>query len=74
MKTQHDPNSNSRRASDRRDFLKASVAGAVGAVLSSGAARGASPATASRPNILYIHSHDTGRMTSPFGYAVPTPN
>jgi N-sulfoglucosamine sulfohydrolase len=26
------------------------------------------------PNILYIHSHDTGRYVSPFGYAVPTPN
>jgi len=74
MKTQNDSNSNLRPAPDRRDFLKTSVAGAVGAVLSSGAARGASPATARRPNILYIHSHDTGRLTSPFGYAVPTPN
>ncbi|MBW3635109.1 MAG: sulfatase [Armatimonadetes bacterium] len=27
-----------------------------------------------RPNILYIHSHDTGRHISPFGHAVPTPN
>lgn len=27
-----------------------------------------------RPNILYIHSHDTGRFTSPYGYQVPTPN
>ena len=27
-----------------------------------------------RPNILYIHSHDTGCMTSPYGYSVPTPN
>lgn len=26
------------------------------------------------PNILYIHSHDTGRLTSPFGYDVSTPN
>jgi arylsulfatase A-like enzyme len=25
------------------------------------------------PNILYIHSHDTGRYISPFGYAMPTP-
>lgn len=30
--------------------------------------------TASRPNILYIHSHDTGRYVQPYGYAVPTPN
>lgn len=28
----------------------------------------------SLPNILYIHSHDTGRYIQPFGYAVPTPN
>lgn len=27
-----------------------------------------------RPNILYIHSHDTGRYIQPYGYAVPTPS
>ena len=27
-----------------------------------------------RPNILYIHSHDTGRYVQPYGYQVPTPN
>lgn len=27
-----------------------------------------------RPNILYIHSHDTGRYVQPYGHAVPTPN
>jgi N-sulfoglucosamine sulfohydrolase len=27
----------------------------------------------SRPNIIYIHSHDTGRYLQPYGYAVPTP-
>jgi N-sulfoglucosamine sulfohydrolase len=26
------------------------------------------------PNILYIHTHDTGRYIQPYGYAVPTPN
>lgn len=25
-------------------------------------------------NILYIHTHDSGRVFSPYGYAVPTPN
>jgi len=25
------------------------------------------------PNILYLHSHDTGRFIQPFGHAVPTP-
>ena len=27
-----------------------------------------------RPNILYLHSHDTGRYVQPYGFAVPTPN
>jgi N-sulfoglucosamine sulfohydrolase len=26
------------------------------------------------PNILYVHSHDTGRYVQPYGYQVPTPN
>jgi arylsulfatase A-like enzyme len=26
------------------------------------------------PNILYIHSHDTGRYIQPYGHNVPTPN
>jgi N-sulfoglucosamine sulfohydrolase len=45
----------------RRDFLTAS-----------GAAAFVPPAQ--RPNILYIHSHDTGRYVQPYGYAVPAPN
>jgi arylsulfatase A-like enzyme len=28
----------------------------------------------SPPNILYLHSHDTGRYVQPYGHAVPTPN
>jgi N-sulfoglucosamine sulfohydrolase len=27
-----------------------------------------------RPNILYLHSHDTGRYVQPYGDRVPTPN
>jgi N-sulfoglucosamine sulfohydrolase len=27
-----------------------------------------------RPNILYIHGHDTGRYVQPYGHAVATPN
>jgi N-sulfoglucosamine sulfohydrolase len=27
-----------------------------------------------RPNILYLHSHDTGRYVQPYGFPVPTPN
>ena len=26
------------------------------------------------PNIVYLHSHDTGRYIQPYGYAVETPN
>ena len=26
------------------------------------------------PNIIYIHSHDTGRYIQPYGHAIPTPN
>lgn len=26
-----------------------------------------------RPNIIYLHSHDSGRYLQPFGHAVPTP-
>ncbi|MGH9344450.1 MAG: sulfatase family protein [Terriglobia bacterium] len=56
-----------RNRSGRRDFIRASVAGAMGATLL--------PAAAKRlPNILYIHSHDTGRFTSPYGHSLPTPN
>lgn len=27
-----------------------------------------------RPNIIFMHSHNTGRFVQPMGYAVPTPN
>jgi len=30
--------------------------------------------TTQRPNILYIHSHDTGRYIQPYGHAIPTPH
>lgn len=26
------------------------------------------------PNIVYLHSHDTGRLIQPYGHAVPTPH
>jgi N-sulfoglucosamine sulfohydrolase len=29
---------------------------------------------ATRPNILYLHSHDTGRYVQPYGHGVPTPS
>lgn len=27
-----------------------------------------------RPNIVYLHSHDTGRYVQPYGHQIPTPN
>jgi N-sulfoglucosamine sulfohydrolase len=30
--------------------------------------------SATPPNILYLHSHDTGRFVQPYGHPVPTPN
>jgi N-sulfoglucosamine sulfohydrolase len=27
-----------------------------------------------KPNVLYVHSHDTGRFVQPYGHQVPTPN
>ena len=27
-----------------------------------------------QPNVIYLHSHDTGRRISPYGFAVDTPN
>jgi arylsulfatase A-like enzyme len=33
----------------------------------------AEPAS-SKPNILYIHSHDSGRYLRPYGHNIPTPN
>lgn len=74
MKSENEPKSTLGDVSGRRNFLKASVVGAVGAVLASGKSASAFPSSASRPNIIYIHSHDTGRFTSPYGYSVPTPN
>lgn len=62
----------------RRDFIKTSLAGAAGAALAATtAAESFAMSTGSPsnfPNILYIHSHDTGRFMSPYGYDVPTPN
>ncbi len=32
------------------------------------------PAGSQPPNIVYIHSHDTGRYVQPYGHQIPTPN
>ncbi|HYM12539.1 MAG TPA: sulfatase [Bryobacterales bacterium] len=50
----------------RRNFLKGCVAASAGAL--------AQTPSRKQPNILYIHSHDTGRYVEPYGRAVRTPN
>lgn len=58
----------------RRSFIQAAstvaVAGATGAFDAARAMR-IKPSRAT--NIVYIHSHDSGRYLSPYGYATPTP-
>ena len=61
----------------RREFIKTAIVSGVGgawASLSPRSGASVSKETASRPNILYIHSHDTGRYIQPYGHAVSTPN
>jgi len=57
----------------RRMFLQGVVATGVTAQLGANVSAAAAPA-AFRPNILYIHSHDSGRYLQPYGQAVSTPN
>lgn len=59
----------------RRDFLQTLVIGATGAAIPlTGKTAIATGASSERPNLLYIHSHDTGRYIRPYGHAVHTPN
>src|SRR5947209_14141012 len=53
----------------RRNFIKG--AGSLVAVSASSAAANE---TSGPINLVYIHSHDSGRYLSPYGHNVPTPN
>ena len=65
--------SNENSGVSRRAFLHGMVA--TGVALQARNADARVDATASfRPNIVYIHSHDSGRYLSPYGQSVPTPN
>jgi N-sulfoglucosamine sulfohydrolase len=57
----------------RRAFLQGMVAAGV-ALQAKNAGAEIDTATSFRPNIVYIHSHDSGRYLSPYGQSVPTPN
>jgi arylsulfatase A-like enzyme len=54
----------------RRTFLEAMVATGVASQVKAQT----TPTAAFRPNIVYIHSHDSGRYLQPYGQTVPTPN
>lgn len=58
-------------AISRRGFVGMGTAVAAGTLFSNAAAAGIRPST--RTNILYIHSHDSGRYLAPYGHDVPTP-
>src|SRR5271170_295712 len=57
----------------RRSFLHGMVAAGV-ALQTRPSATDAGTSGKFRPNIVYIHSHDSGRYLSPYGQSVPTPN
>ncbi|HEX4004809.1 MAG TPA: sulfatase [Acidobacteriaceae bacterium] len=60
-------------AVSRRSFLEGMVATGVAAQLAPLAAQ-AGAAASFRPNIVYLHSHDSGRYLEPYGAAAPTPH
>lgn len=57
----------------RRDLLTG-VAGSGFLAATKTAAQSQSSNSSRRPNIIYMHSHDTGRYIQPYGVPVPTPN
>src|SRR5947199_3399394 len=63
-----------RDKSSRRTLIK-NIAVATSVMANKTQASASAQSSASeRPNILYLHSHDTGRYIQPYGYAVRTLN
>ena len=62
-----------RGGTSRRTFLRAAVAAGISTKFDATLLKAESTAQ-TRPNILYIHSHDSGRYLQPYGYSVPTPS
>ncbi|MGH9614124.1 MAG: sulfatase family protein [Bryobacteraceae bacterium] len=56
----------------RRDFLKGAASSVAAPSLAAGLQ--SSQSGPRPPNILYLHSHDTGRYIQPFGHGISTPN
>jgi N-sulfoglucosamine sulfohydrolase len=65
---------NEQSAVSRRAFLVGMVATGVAMQTKDASAEDDNKLPAFRPNIVYIHSHDTGRYLSPYGQFVPSPN
>src|SRR6185312_15261046 len=63
----------SSRDASRRTFLQGAITAAVAGSALSKSARGEAK-NHGKVNILYIHSHDSGRYLRPYGHNVPTPN
>jgi|SRR6187402_1446413 len=58
----------------RRSFLQRSLGATAAASMLGRASRGAVVQASTPVNIVYMHSHDSGRYLRPYGHDVPTPN
>jgi arylsulfatase A-like enzyme len=64
---------NSNERPSRRRFLQTGTMAAL-TVNAFTRKSSAAPAQGSKYNIVYLHSHDSGRYLKPYGHNVPTPN
>ena len=60
-------------AASRREFLQGMASVGIAAKFA-GLRDGRGSEAPVLPNIVYIHSHDSGRYLQPYGHSVPTPN
>jgi N-sulfoglucosamine sulfohydrolase len=58
----------------RRQFFQNVAATGAGASLLPAALQESPAGNPARPNIIYIHSHDSGRYLQPYGHPAPTPH
>lgn len=58
----------------RRRFLQTGAVAALAANAFTRKSAAAAPSSEGKYNIVYLHSHDSGRYLRPYGHDVPTPN